>query len=158
MHSRRDVSTSSKPGLQRPSQCSRRARASFFVEQDYEGFHHQPPQPPRCNGMGRGVHSVLRGGVEQRRFAHTVSPLGALPLSLSDVGRKQSASRRRTRYRPRNTWMDHVVSRVRRSRLWSCFSSFSHLHLFIFRAVDNIVSSIFPVIRVFAHCCFLSVC
>ena len=49
---------------------------------------HQPVQPPHCNGKGRGVHCVLRSGVEQRSFAHTVCPLGALPLLLGDVAQK----------------------------------------------------------------------
>ena len=31
--------------------------------------HHHSLQPLECNGKGRGVHSVLRGGVEQRSFA-----------------------------------------------------------------------------------------
>ena len=35
----------------------------------------------------RGIRSFLRSGVEQQGFANSVSPLGALPLSLSDVGR-----------------------------------------------------------------------
>ena len=39
--------------------------------------HHQLQLPPRCNGKSRGVHSVLRSGVEQRSFAHTISLLGA---------------------------------------------------------------------------------
>ena len=41
----------------------------------------QSSQPPRCNGKGRGVQSLLHSGVEQRSFAHTVSLLGALPLT-----------------------------------------------------------------------------
>ena len=40
--------------------------------------HHLPLQPPRCNGKGRGVHSVLHSGVEQRSFAHTVWLLAAV--------------------------------------------------------------------------------
>ena len=82
-HSRRDVSTSSKPVLQ--SSC--RLAPRFFAEQDYGGP--ATLQPPHCDGKSRGVHSVLRSGVEQRSVAHTVSPLGALLLSLSDVERKQ---------------------------------------------------------------------
>ena len=73
----------------------------FIAEEDYRESRHQPLQPPRCNGKGRGVHSLLRSGVEQRSFAHTVLPLGALPLPLSDVGRKQRPSRPRTRYEHR---------------------------------------------------------
>ena len=46
---------------------------------------------------------------------HSVSPLGALPLYRSDVGR--STSRRRTRYGHGHIGMDHVASRVPRSRL-----------------------------------------
>ena len=42
-------------------------------------------------GNGRGVHSVRRSGIEQRSFAHTILPLGALSLPLSDVERKQRA-------------------------------------------------------------------
>ena len=64
----------------------------LFTEQDYK-TRHQPLQPPRCNGKGRRVHSVLRSDVEQRSFAHTVSPLGALLLPLSDVGRKTKGIR-----------------------------------------------------------------
>ena len=60
----------------------------LFAEQDYRGSLRQPLQPPHCNGKRRGVHSDLRSSVEQQRFAHTVSLLGALPSSLSDVGRK----------------------------------------------------------------------
>ena len=78
----------------------------FFAEQAHGESRHRPLQPPRCNGKSGGVYSVLRGGVEQRSFAHTVSPLGALPLPLSDVGRKQRTSRRRTRYEHRLTGMD----------------------------------------------------
>ena len=88
------------PALQRscrPSSCSRRARASF-AEQDNRESRHQHLQPPRCNGKGRGIHSVLRSGVEQRSFAHAELSLGALLSPLSDVGRKQRTSRRRTRY------------------------------------------------------------
>ena len=58
----------------------------FFAEKHHRGSR-QPPQPPRCNEKGREVHSVLRSGVEQRSFAHTVLPLGALLLPLCDVGR-----------------------------------------------------------------------
>ena len=58
----------------------------FFAEQDYDESHHQRLQPPRCNGESRGVHSVLRSGVEQWSFVHTISPLGPLPLPLCDVG------------------------------------------------------------------------
>ena len=75
----------------------------FFAEHDYGESHHRHQQPPRCNGKCGEVHSV--------------SPLGALPLPLGDVGRKQRTSRRRTRYEHRHTGMDYVVSRVRRSRL-----------------------------------------
>ena len=63
----------------------------FFAEQDTDEAHHQPPLSPRCIGKGGGVHSVLRSGVEQRSFAHTVLPLGALLLPLSDVGHKEQA-------------------------------------------------------------------
>ena len=87
----------------------------FFPEQDYGVSRHQPHQPPRCNGKGEGVHSVLCSGIEQPR---TVSPSGTLPLPLGDAGRKQRTSRRRTRHGHRHTGMDHVVSRVRRS-LWN---------------------------------------
>ena len=63
------------------------------------------------------VHSVMRSGVDQQSFAHTVSLRGELPLSLGEAGRKQRTSRRRTRYGNRHIGMDHVVSRVRRSHL-----------------------------------------
>ena len=82
----------------------------------------QPLQPPGCNRKGRGVHSSLRSGVEQRSSAYTFWPLGASPLPLSDVGRnKRSTSRRRTRHGHGHTGMDHVASRVRRSRHGAAF-------------------------------------
>ena len=58
----------------------------FFAEQDYGESRHQPQHRSRCNGKCRGVHSVLRSGVDQPSFPHTVSPLRALPLPRSDVG------------------------------------------------------------------------
>ena len=66
--------------------CSRRSYG--VAEQDCRESHRQPLQPPHCNGEGRGVHSVRRSSVEQRSFAHTVWPLGAVPVPLSDVGRQ----------------------------------------------------------------------
>ena len=51
-----------------------------------------------------------------------LSPLGALPSSLMGVGRKQRTSSRRTRYGHSHTGMDHVVSRVRRSRFGAASS------------------------------------
>ena len=98
--------TLSKPAIQRScrvSRCSRRA-PRFFAEQDYEG--------------SGGVHSVLRSGVEQINFAHTVSPLGALPLPLSDVGRKHIARRRRTRYG--HTGMGSCILTRTAVAPWSC--------------------------------------
>ena len=61
----------------------------FLAEEDHGESSRRSQQPPHCNGKGRGVSSNLRSGVEQQSFAHSVSPLGALPLSLSDVGRKK---------------------------------------------------------------------
>ena len=85
------------PALQgscRPSPCSRRDRASFLCkeedEQDKRRPCHQPPQPPRCNGKGRGAGSNLRSGVKQQSFPNSVSPLGTLPLPLSDGQKKQA--------------------------------------------------------------------
>ena len=50
-----------------------------------------PVQPPRCNGKGTGVHCVLRSGVGQRSFVHTVSSLGALPfLGTWDENKEQA--------------------------------------------------------------------
>ena len=60
----------------------------FYAEQDFSKSRHQLLQPPRCIGKGRGVHSVLRSGVEQWSFAHTVLPLGASLLPLSDKAQK----------------------------------------------------------------------
>ena len=56
----------------------------FSPEQDCERPRHQPLQPPHCHGKDRGVHSVLRSGVEQRSFAHTVLPLGARSHTSTD--------------------------------------------------------------------------
>ena len=79
--------------LQTVSGLSHKLAPRFFAEQDNRESRHQPLQPPRCNGKSGKVHSVLRTGVERRSSAHTVSPLGALPLPLRDVGCKQRASR-----------------------------------------------------------------
>ena len=57
-------------------------------EQDYRNTRLQLLQPPRCNGTGRGVHSIRRSGDKQRSFAHTVPPLTAFPLLLSYVAQK----------------------------------------------------------------------
>ena len=56
------------------------AKQFWTFQQDHRKSRSQPLQAPRCNG--RGVHSVLRSGVEQQNFAHTVLLLGALPLPL----------------------------------------------------------------------------
>ena len=88
----------SKEVADRPSVLAELA-PRFFAEQDYEESRQQPLQPPRCNGKGRGVHSVLRSGVEQRSFAHTVSPLGALPSHHSvtwDKSKEQADDARDT--------------------------------------------------------------
>ena len=61
----------------------------FFAEEDNRVP--PPAQPPRCNGKGRGVHSVLRSDVGQRSFVHTVSSLGALPfLGTWDENKEQA--------------------------------------------------------------------
>ena len=60
--------------------ASKKLRASFPCRTGLQETRHQPLQPPRCNGKGRGVHPVLRSG-EQRSFAHTVWPLGASPFA-----------------------------------------------------------------------------
>ena len=63
----------------------------FFAEKDDGRPRDQPQQPPRCKGKERGFRSNLLSGVEQQSFDHSVSPLGALPLSLGDVRRKNRA-------------------------------------------------------------------
>ena len=66
---KKDVSTSSRQALQkscRPSQCSRRARASFLCRIRLRRGRHQPQQPPPCNGKG--------GGAAQRRLATELCP------------------------------------------------------------------------------------
>ena len=98
----------------RPSPCPRRARASFSLQNKTTASPATSLQPPRCNGNSRGVHSVLRSGVEQRSFAHTVWLLRALPLLLGDVERKKSARRRRTHYEQSHTGLDYGVLRIRR--------------------------------------------
>ena len=77
----------------------------------------QPSQPPHCYGKNRGVHSILRSGVEQRSFAHTVWPPGTLLLLHGDVERKHRAHRRRTHNERSHTGLDCGVLRIRRSRL-----------------------------------------
>ena len=49
-----------------------------------------PPTPTttHCHGKRRGVHSVLRSGVEQRSFGHSVSPLQAFTFAAQWRGTK----------------------------------------------------------------------
>ena len=84
----------------RPSRCSRRARASFLCGPTTSPHSHHGATE-RVPG---GVHSVLRSGVEQRSFAHTVSLLGALPLSLGDVGAKTKCKQTMHTMRARTHW------------------------------------------------------
>ena len=115
--------------------CSKRAEAET------------PASRTCCNGQGRVVHSVLRSGVEQRSFAHTVMPLGALPLPPSDVQQKTKSMQTTHTIRAQPHWHGLCRVRTRRSRLRaahvffifififhiSFFSlSFFHLHFFIF--------------------------
>ena len=96
---KRDVSTSLKPAplenCER-SQCSRRAHT--FAEQHYGWLHHQPLQPPRCNGQ---VRSVLRSGVER---ASELCQLRLASRSTSDVGRKRYTQTAHT-IRARTHWV-----------------------------------------------------
>ena len=87
-----------------------------FAEQDYEESRHQPLQPPRCNGTSSGVHSVRRSGVEQRSFAHTVSPLRAFPLLLMVVAQKDVNVADNAQYDRSHTGTDFLVLRRQRSR------------------------------------------
>ena len=92
----------------------------FFAEQDYGRPRHQPLQPPRWNGKGRGVRSNLRSGVEQQSFAHSVWPHGALPLSLGDVGRKTVYTQTAHTIGARTRWDESC--RLMRTAVapWSC--------------------------------------
>ena len=85
----------------------------LFAEQDCGESRHQPLQPPRLQRKGRGVHFILRSGVDQRTFAHTVSPFQALPSPLSGT------SRQRARYE--HTHCDGL-RRLTRTAVapWSC--------------------------------------
>ena len=102
----------------RPSRCSRRARASFLCGPTTSPHSHHGATE-RVPG---GVHSVLRSGVEQRSFAHTVSPLGALPLSLGDVGAKTKCKQTMHTILARRHWSGS--SRLTRTAVapWSCLS------------------------------------
>ena len=101
------------PSLQRscrPSPCSCTARAAFLCRARL-----QKVSPPALAATTlkrrRGVHRVLRSGVEQQSFAHTELPFGALLQPLCGETQKQGEARRRTRYGPSHAGMDHVVSR-----------------------------------------------
>ena len=73
------------------------------------------------------VHKILwllmlrfyGGGVEQRSFAHTVRPLGAVPLPLRDEERKTKCKQTTHTIRAQSRWHGFcfVVLRRRRSRL-----------------------------------------
>ena len=106
--------------LCKPSQGSRRARALSLSEQNSKKKkkRRQLPQPPHRNGKGWGVCSVLRHGVEQQCLAHSVSPTGALPFQLSDVGRK-SACRWHTMRAQTHRFRQCFLTRTAVA-LWSC--------------------------------------
>ena len=90
----------------------------FFTQQDYSRTRLQSLQPPRCNGTGRGVHSVTRSDFEQQSFAHIVLPLGALPSLLGDVGSKdKNIADNAHNTSAANIGTDYVVIRRRRVRL-----------------------------------------
>ena len=88
----------------RPTSCSRKARASSCRTRTQK----VPPPTPTATTLqrkkDRGVHSVLRSGVEQRSFVHNVSPLGALPSPLSDVERKTKCTQTTRTIRAQSHW------------------------------------------------------
>ena len=113
------IKTSSPKKLQTVSVLSQSSRLVSLQNRTTERHTTSPCKSPRCNGKGKGVHSVLGA-------AHNVSPLGALPLPLSNVGRKQGTSRRRARCEPVTLGLEHVVSGVRRSRLGAASLNSAH--------------------------------
>ena len=79
---RRNVSKTGSPKkLQTVSALSQSSRLVSLQNKTTESPATNPLQPPRCNEQGRGAYSVLRSGVEQRSFAHAVSPFGTLPFT-----------------------------------------------------------------------------
>ena len=124
----------------RPSPRSLRARASYFHRTILQKpssssllpphHHHQLLQPPRCNGKGGGVHSIRHSGV-QLSFAHSVWPLAAIPLPLSDVGRKTKGIQTTHTIRAQLYWhgLCHLTDCSRALELVFCFSE-SNTHVF----------------------------
>ena len=103
----------STPNTGTPRNCA----PLFLAAQAYK-TRHEPFLPPHCNGKkSRGVHSVLRSGVEQRSFAHAVLPIRALLSLLSDVAQQETNIADNTHKTSAVTLTDHVVLRRRRSRL-----------------------------------------
>ena len=85
------IKTSSPEKLQTLSVLSQSSRLVSLQKKTIESPATSPVQPQRCNGKGREVHSVLRSGVGQRSFVHTVSSLGALPfLETWDENKEQA--------------------------------------------------------------------
>ena len=130
----------------------------LFPEQDCRGSLLQPLQPPHCNGKGTGVHSVLHSGVEQRSFARTVWPLGALPLPLSDVERKTRSKRTTHAIRAQSHW--DSLWRLMHTAVapWSCFHT-CVLRLTRVRARPDArmsVSRVCIMFRVASHALFFS--
>ena len=101
------------------SQCSRRSRTSCLCRARLRKA--PPPAPTATTLQRRGWRSPLQSAQRRRHqsFAHSVSPLGALPIVILDE--KQGTRRRGTRYGRGHTGMDHVASCVRRSRLGAAF-------------------------------------
>ena len=83
----RYINADSLKQLQTESRLSQSSRlVSLQNKTSAFSTHRQPLHPPHRKRKSRGAHSVHRSGVEQRSFAHTVSPLKGLLVFLSDVG------------------------------------------------------------------------
>ena len=99
-------------------------RSSLHAEQAYR-TRHQPRQPPRCNGRGRGVHSVRRSGVEQRSRLSQHFPYYKVTWN-----KRHEHCRQCTQYERRHTGMDCVRLRRWRSRLGAAFCILKHIFEF----------------------------
>ena len=89
-----------------------------------------PVQPPRCNGKCTGVHSVLRSGVGQRSFVHTVSSLGALPFLGTWDENKEQADDAHDTTPDTLGWTVSSDAYGGRALVWSCKPLLSQVHRF----------------------------
>ena len=89
----------------------------LFAKQDCDTRH----RPAATTLQRRWQRSSLRSA--QRRSAHTVSLLGAVPLPLGDVGRKTKGIPTTHTVRAQSHWHGHCRITQTAGAPWSCNSS-----------------------------------